>query len=108
MYRIMCNSLRNYEKDFEGNKSDARYRPVYFLQLIRDTREHARHKAESTKEYALLSHFLWHVRDCGRSEQILHELNMLGISGQCCLEDVDFTETYRIWLMLLQKVYWRD
>ena len=108
MYRIICNSLRNYEKDFDGDTSDARYSPIYFMQLIRDTGEYARHKAENTKEYALLSHFLWHVRDCERSEQILHELNMLGISGQHSLADADFTETYRIWLMLLQKAYWRD
>ena len=108
MYRIMCNSLRNYERDFNGNKNDSRYHPIYFLQLILDMEEYARNKEENTKEYVLLSHFLWFVHDCERSEQILHELNMMGIYGHPCMESFDFTETYRIWQMLLQKAYWRD
>ena len=113
MYRIICNSLRNYARDFNDDINNPRYRPVYFLMLLTNPDEYARHKTENSAEYRLLSHFLWHVRDCERSAQLLHELKMLGICGRrddLCEADfeIDFDETYCIWKILLQKAYWRD
>lgn len=109
MYRIVCNSLRNYASDFNNNPSDPRYRPVYFLRLIENADEYLRHKAENSREYLQLSHFLWHMRECKLSAQILHELKMLGIEGVPPDSDENvFDETKRIWQLFLKKAYWRD
>ncbi|MCL2387410.1 MAG: hypothetical protein FWC89_07680 [Defluviitaleaceae bacterium] len=108
MYRIICNSLKNYASDFDNNIEDPRYRQVYFLRLVEDVAEYSRHKAANTWEYQMLSQFLWALRDCERSQQILHELRMLGIHGVSQLSDSDFSETNRIWQMFLKKAYWRD
>ncbi|MCL2224072.1 MAG: hypothetical protein FWB96_03780 [Defluviitaleaceae bacterium] len=107
MYRIICNSLRNYASDFDSDISDPRYRPVYFLRLIENIEEYSRNKTTNTEEYRLLSAFLWSIRDCERSEQILHELKMLGIEGEFS-QKTDFSETNRIWQLFLKKAYWRD
>jgi len=107
MYRIICNNLRNYANDFNSDINNPRYRPVHFLRLIEDIGEYSRHKETNSDEYRQLSQFLWSIRDCERSEQILHELNMLGIEGIPC-ENIDFSETRRIWQMFLKKAYWRD
>ena len=107
MYRIICNSLKNYANDFNNDINDPRYRPVYFLRLIENPNEYFFHKSKNTNEYKMLSHFLWSVRDCERSEQILHELKMLGIEGAYC-QNTDFSETNRIWQLFLKKAYWRD
>ena len=108
MYRIICNNLRNYAEDFNNDKSNPRYKPVYFLRLIEDLEEYHRHKKEGTDEYRYLSNFLWFLRGCERSEQILYELDILGIEAEIPTEDIDFSETYRIWQMFLKKAYWRD
>ena len=108
MYRVICNSLKNYASDFSNDKKDPRYRPVYFLRLIEDLNEYLLHKERGSEEYRLLSGFLWEVRDCERSSQILHELKMLGIEGTPDPEGMDFTETIRIWRMFVRKAYWRD
>lgn len=107
MYRILCNSLRNYANEFDNDTGDPRFRPVYFLRLIEDPDEYARHKLANTGEYRLLSHFLWTLEDCERSAQTLHELKMLGIEGKPC-SDADFSETNRIWQLFIKKAYWRD
>jgi hypothetical protein len=106
----MCNSLANYANDFDNDINNPRYRYVYFLRLIEDITEYSRHKSENTQEYQMLSRFLHSVRDCERSEQILHELQILGIDtfAQQGSEKYNFPETNRIWQMLLRKAYWRD
>jgi len=81
---------------------------VHFLRLIEDVETYNSHKAMASDEYLQLSRFLWSIRHCEPSEQILHELNMLGIEGELPAEDEDFSETYRIWRMFLQMAYWRD
>jgi len=108
MYRIMCNSLKNYAADFDNDIDNPRYSPVYFLQLIADMTEYQRHKEVDSDEYRQLTSFLWTLRGCESSEQILHELNILGVEGNPIMENIDFSETYRIWRMLLQMTYWRD
>jgi hypothetical protein len=99
--------LKNYASDFDSDIHNPRYRPVYFLRLIENPNEYFRNKAENTREYQLLSGFLWNVRNCEYSEQILHELKILGIEGEP-LHDTDFSETNRIWQLFLKKAYWRD
>ena len=111
MYRIMCNSLKNYADDFNNDIGNPRYRPVYFLRLIENLNEYKRHKVAVTEEYQKLSHFLWTIRDCERSQQILHELSMLGIEGVPQTNSVPtilIDETNRIWNLFLKKAYWRD
>ncbi|MCL2199100.1 MAG: hypothetical protein FWB80_09275 [Defluviitaleaceae bacterium] len=107
MYRIICNSLKNYANDFNHDITDSRYRPIHFLRLIENTNDYERNKTENTYEYTLLSHFLWTLRNCERSEQILHELKMLGIEGSPGGKE-SFEETNRIWQLFLKKAYWRD
>jgi len=99
--------LKNYANDFNNDINDPRYHPVYFLRLIENLSEYSLNKAANTEEYRLLSGFLWDVRDCERSEQILYELKMLGIEGEP-YHDTDFSETNRIWQLFLKKAYWRD
>ena len=110
MYRMMCNSLRNYASDFNNDITDPRYRCVYFLCLIENLDEYNLNKAENTEAYKKLSSFLWSVRDCRRSAWILHELKMLGIEGVSGIDypENDINETNRIWHLLLKKAYWRD
>ena len=99
----------NYASDFNNDTNDPRYRPVHFLQLIRNKDEYTRHKTEETEEYRLLSSFLYTIRACKNSEQILYELKMLGIEGVPRQnEEADFSETNRIWQLFLKKAYWRD
>ena len=105
MYRILCNSLKNYAKELDGG---TRHAPVKFLHLVTDTQKYATHKAQNTDEYRRLSHFLWEISDCPSSEQTLYELSVLGIEGKPFLENPDFTEARRIWNMLMKKAYWRD
>jgi|GEM_PF-1136568 len=107
MYRIICNSLKNYANDFDNDTNNPRYRPVHFLRLIENLPKYLQNKAANTHEYRLLSGFLWSVRNCEYSEQILHELKFLGIEGAPC-HDTDFSETNRIWQLILKKAYWRD
>jgi hypothetical protein len=105
----MCNSLKNYANDFNNDTTNPRYSPVYFLRLIENPDEYTRHKSAATDEYKKLSHFLWHIRDCERSEQILHELSMLGIEGvHQGISSLLMDETNRIWNLFLKKAYWRD
>ena len=108
MYRIMCNSLKNYATDFDNDISNPRYKPVYFLGLMGDVEKYNLEKNENSHDYQKLSNFLWHIRHCPNSEQILYELNMLGIEGEPPQEHFDFSETNRIWQMFLKKAYWRD
>jgi hypothetical protein len=108
MYRIICNSLKNYANDFNSDTTDPRYRPVHFLRLIENPDIYLRHKSAETTEYHQLSGFLWHIRECERSEQILHELKILGIEGSPPTTLTDFSETTRIWQMFLKKAYWRE
>jgi hypothetical protein len=99
--------LKNYANDFNNDTNNPRYSPVYFLRLIENPQEYFRNKDENTHEYRLLSGFLWNLRDCKRSEQILYELKMLNITGEPH-HGIDFSETNRIWQLFLKKAYWRD
>ena len=108
MYRIVCNGLKNYAKDFDENIHDPRYRPMHFLRIIENQEKYAHHKSVNSREYELLSRFLWHIRDCSLSEQILHELKMLGIEGIPSDSDEQFDEAKRVWHLILKKAYWRD
>ncbi|MCL1884271.1 MAG: hypothetical protein FWF81_11055 [Defluviitaleaceae bacterium] len=111
MYRIMCNSLKNYASDFNHDINNPRYKHVYFLRLIENPAEFYKNKKENTHNYQMLAHFLWTLRDCERSSRILHELSLLEIKGSPQWTDIDesaFDETNRIWHLLLKKAYWRD
>ena len=109
MYRIMLNNLKNYANDFNQNTQDPRYKPITFLHLIENMQDYSYHKNANTNDYRKLSSFLWSIRDCADSEQILLELSNLGVQGvQGDTLNYDFTETYRIWKQFLKKAYWRD
>ena len=82
MYRIICNSLKNYASDFNQDVTDPRYKPIVFLRLIENIEEYERNKKQESIPYKMLSHFLWSVSDCDYCEQILFELALLGIEGK--------------------------
>lgn len=107
MYRIICESLKHYAECFGEDINDPRYRPVVFLRLIEDLDEYRRQKADNSESYRQLSHFLWHISGCERCEQILYELNMLGIEAKPYESDMDFSEQHKIWHGLLKLGYWK-
>jgi len=100
--------LKNYANDFDNDIANPRYAPIHFLRLIEDVENYNRHKNANTGDYQQLSNFLWSIRSCESSEQILYELKFRGIEGIPQTEPTDFSETYRIWRQFLQKAYWRD
>ena len=108
MYRIMCNSLKNYLSSFNDDVSDIRYRQVRFLRLIEDIDDYMDHKERNSQLYRELSQFLYSISSCDRCANILHELSMLGIEPMDCGEPGNFAEAHEVWHMLLKLGYWMD
>ena len=108
MYRIMCNSLKNYSSTFNEDESDIRYRQVLFLRLIEDVDDYMDHRERNSELYRKLSQFLYSISNCDRCANILHELNILGIEPKDCGEPTDFTEAHAVWHMMLKLGYWKD
>ena len=108
MYRIMCNSLMNYTESFNDDDNDARYRQILFLRLIEDIDEYEHHKKTDSEQYRSLSQFLYIISDCERCENILHELDVLGIEAKDYGDNFDFTDVHSIWHAMLKLGYWND
>jgi len=108
MYRIICNSLKNYSSSFSNDENDIRYRQMSFLRLIEDTDVYLDHKERNSENYRKLSQFLLSISDCKRCANILFELRMLGIEPMDCGEPTDFTGTHAVWHMMLKLGYWKD
>ena len=108
MYRIMCNSLKNYSASFNDDINDVRYRQVSFLRLIEDLDKYLDHMERNSEHYRKLSQFLYSISNCECCANMLHELWMLGIEPKDCGEPGDFTKAHAVWHMILKLGYWRD
>jgi hypothetical protein len=108
MYRIMCNSLKNYSSAFSNDTSDIRYSQVLFLRLIEDIDNYMDHKERNSELYRKLSQFLYSISNCDRCSNILHELSMLGVEPEDCGDPTDFAEAHAVWHMMLKLGYWKD
>jgi hypothetical protein len=112
MYRILCESLDNFNASLAGDAGNPRLTQARFLTLLTDVNEFGKKKASNDTLYQQLNSFLNEISNCPRCSHILHELKMLGIEAESYDEQdkhvsqSDYTEQHKLMHMILKLGYW--
>ncbi|RKD32291.1 hypothetical protein [Thermohalobacter berrensis] len=112
MYRIVCESYRNYIKDFNNNKNDFRYKVILPFSLILDLNKYKKEREKETLKYKKLQDFIFLIKnsidDYPHFKSFIWTLESRGIRGQYygVLSDEEFQEQVKILNMFLKLSYW--
>ncbi|EOC99385.1 hypothetical protein [Caldisalinibacter kiritimatiensis] len=112
MYRIVCESYKNYIKDFDKAEKDYRYHIMTPFELILDLDKYKKEKERETLKYKKLQDFIFLVKesidDYPRFKSFLWTLESRGIKGKYygVLEEEEFKEQVKIISMFLKLSYW--
>jgi len=113
MYRIVCESYKNYKDDFlPDNTSDYRYKITEPLELILDLSLYKKEKDNNTVNYQKLEHFIYllkkNINKYPNFKSFLWALESRGICGKNynVLSENDFSELQKIVNMFLKLSYW--
>lgn len=112
MYRIVCESYKNYTKDFSDNKDDFRYRVMIPFELIIDLKKYENEKEKETLKYKKLQDFIFitkkSITKYPRFKSFIWSLESRGINGSDygVLSEEEFIEQTKIISMFLKLSYW--
>ncbi|MGF7057827.1 hypothetical protein [Brassicibacter mesophilus] len=113
MYRILCESYKNYMKDFSlENCKDYRYKIMLPFKLLIDLDEYKEEKKNDTLNYRKLQDFIWlvkqNINEYPNFKALLWSLESRGIYGKSygILTNEEFTEQTKIMNMFLKLCYW--
>jgi len=113
MYRIVCESYKNYMSDFlPSNTGDYRYKVMLPFRLILDPSLYENEDLKNSLDYKKLEDFLWTARQnidkYPSFKSILWSLESRGIIGKNhgVLSDEEFSEQVKIINMFLNLAYW--
>ncbi|NPV45288.1 MAG: hypothetical protein HPY70_15165 [Firmicutes bacterium] len=113
MYRIVCESYRNYIKDFNNDKNDFRFQVMTPFGLILDLNEYEREKKNETLRYKKLQDFVFLIKksieDYPNFKSFIWSLESRGIEGiyYGALKGEEFKEQVKILNMFLKLSYWQ-
>ncbi len=112
MYRIVCESYKNYINDFTNNRDDFRYRVMQPLSLIIDLNQYQYEKQNETSKYKKLEDFIWMIRksldDYPSFKAFIWSLESRGIKGKFygVLNKEEFEEQVKVMRMFFRLSYW--
>ncbi len=113
MYRIVCESYENFNKDFLPNNTDNyRYKIMEPFKLITDLDIYERESKNGTLDYKKIEHFVFLAKqDIDKYPNIksfLWSLESRGIMGANygVLENIEYQEMMKILNMFLKLSYW--
>lgn len=112
MYRMFCESYKNYRDSFYDSKDSYRYKIKECLSLISDIEEYRRHKMQDSTNYKKLCDLLYHMerqKDLyPRFKAFLWTIEYKGIKGEPynILEESEIQELIKIVNMFLKMLYW--
>lgn len=113
MYRIVCESYKNYKNDFLSDGTDCcRYRITRPLELILDLSLYKEEKNNNTTNYQKLEHFIYllkkNIYKYPNFKSFLWSLESRDIYGweYNVLGEEEFSELQKIVNMFLKLSYW--
>lgn len=113
MYRIFCESYKNYKKDFlPDDKENYRYRVTKPLELILDLSLYEKQKKLNTLMYRKLEDFIYllkrNINEHSNFKSLLWSLESRGIYGHDygVISNEEFGELSKIVNMFLKLSYW--
>lgn len=113
MYRIVCESYKNYKSDFlPGNYGDYRYQVSKPLELLVDLSLYKKEKNLETTDYKKIEEFIYLLKKdtdkYSSYKSFLWSLESRGIYGKSfgVLSQEDFEELVKIVNMFLKLSYW--
>ena len=112
MFRIVCESLINYNKDFIGDYNNYRYKLMKPFELLLDIEKFNNEKIKLSSEYKKLQDFVYRVKlnqkNYPRLNSLIWALESRGIIGKKfdVLLDEEFNEQLKILGMFLKLSYW--
>lgn len=113
MYKIICESYKNYKNDFlPNNSNDYRYIITKPLELILDLSLYEKEKINNTMNYQKLEHFIYLLKNnidkYPNCKSFLWSLESRGIYGKNygVMSKEEFIELVKIINMFLKLSYW--
>ncbi|MTI65599.1 MAG: hypothetical protein FH753_03265 [Firmicutes bacterium] len=112
MYRIVCESYKNYMKDFDDKTRDFRYKVMLPFSLIVDLNKYKYEKQIESIRYKKLEDFVWKIKrnenKYPRLKSFIWSLESRGIKGRNykVLDEIEFEEQVKIIEMFLKLSYW--
>lgn len=113
MYRIVCESYKNYVCDFlPDHTEEYRYKVIEYLRLIIDLKIYQEEKSKNSIDYQKLEHLIYLLKENSdkypRMKSFLWSLESRSIYGvnYNVLTEEDFDEAVKLIDMFLKMAYW--